>query len=176
MFAFRQLGKGSLPGGVLDGFYRRAAEIARERPEALRGFLLATALRLFLVALPFGLALWFLAPHLAPWIFGNAWHEAGRMMAVMAPWMVAQMTVGSVSRVIFLSPWSWMKFIYDTLALAVASLPLALNLGSLRALMLLSWGSAVLYGVYFHVMIVAIGLGVPARTPKALDDERIQNG
>jgi O-antigen/teichoic acid export membrane protein len=161
---------------VADVLYGRAAEIARERPQALRGFLLATALRLFLVALPFGLALWFLAPHLAPWIFGSAWEEAGKMMAVMAPWMVAQITVGSVSRVIFLSPWSWMKFIYDTLALAVASLPLALNLGSLRALMLLSWGSTVLYGVYFLVMIVAISLGVPARTPKALDDERIQNG
>jgi O-antigen/teichoic acid export membrane protein len=171
IFAFRLLGKGSLPGGVLDGFYRQAAEIARERPEAMRGFLLATALRLFLVALPFGLALWFVAPRLAPWIFGSAWHETGRMMAVMAPWMVAQVTVGSVSRVVFLSNWSALKLIYDTLALTIiAGLFLAGPPDWHGAIRLLSWSTATLYVRYGVVLYLIVGAARLAGPHKCVEE------
>jgi len=60
--ASNQLGKGRPLATVLDVFRGRAAELAQEKPQALRGFLLATTLQLLLIALPFGLALWFLAP------------------------------------------------------------------------------------------------------------------
>lgn len=145
---------------VADVFYGRAAELAREKPQALRSFLLTTAFRLFLIAFPFGLALWLLAPLLAPWVFGSAWEEAGRMMAVMAPWMVAQLTVSPVSRVIFLSRWSWMKLVYDTSALMIIALLLGLKLDSGKALTFLSWGSTALYGIYFLVMVLIVGLEI----------------
>jgi hypothetical protein len=45
----------------------------------------------------------------------------------MAPWMVAQMTVGSVSRVIFLSKQAWLKFVYDLAALTVYTFPFYLQ-------------------------------------------------
>ncbi|WP_206751738.1 lipopolysaccharide biosynthesis protein [Rhodothermus marinus] len=144
---------------VADVFYGRAAELARERPQALRGFLLATAFRLFLLALPFGLALWFLAPRFAPWVFGSAWEEAGRMMAAMAPWMVAQMTVSSVSRAVFLSKKAWVKFVYDLAALAVFGAPFYLH-GQGQAvwvLGLISWLNVALYVFYLLVLIWITG-------------------
>jgi len=142
---------------VADVFYGQAAELAREKPRALRGFMIATALRLFLVALPFGLALWLLAPRLSTWIFGSAWEEAGRMMAIMAPWMVAQLAVSPVSRAVFLSRWSWVKFAYDVFSLLIFAFLITFRLDSREALIFLSWSSATLYGVYFLVLLLVVG-------------------
>lgn len=141
---------------VADVFYGRAAELAREKPQALRPFLLTTAFRLFLIAFPFGLALWLLAPLLAPWVFGSAWEEAGRMMAVMAPWMVAQLTVSPVSRVVFLSRWSWVKLVYDLLSLVSFGLVFLIDANGLNAsktLLFLSWIQALLYGMYMALLL-----------------------
>lgn len=139
---------------VADVFYSQAAELARQKPHVLRSFLLLTALRLFLLALPFGLALWFFAPSLAPLIFGGAWEEAGRMMAAMAPWLVSQLTVSPVSRVVFLSKWSWVKLVYDLLSLASFGLVLLVaDADPLRSLVFLSWIEASLYGVYMVILL-----------------------
>ncbi|WP_347241444.1 oligosaccharide flippase family protein [Thermus sp.] len=151
---------------VADVFYGRAAKLAREKPQALKSFLLTTTFRLFLIAFPFGLTLWLLAPLLTPRVFGSAWEEAGRMIAVMAPWMVAQLTVSPVSRVVFLSRWSWIKLVYDMSALMIFALLLGLELDSSKALAFLSWGSATLYGIYFVVMVLIIDLEIRPNTPE----------
>jgi len=72
------------------------------------------------------------------------------MIAVMALWMVAEMKLSSVSRVIFLSKQAWLKFVYDLAALAVYTFPLSLQ-GQGQAvwvLGLISWLNVVVCVLY----------------------------
>jgi len=148
----------SLVGGaVADVFYGRVAEIARVKPQAVRPLLLATAMRLFLLALPFGLALWFWAPALATLVFGDDWAAAGKMMALMAPWMMAQLTVSPVSRVVFLSKWPWVKLIYDALSLFVMALLFLWSYPPEKALASLSWMYVALYVLYLFILVWLAG-------------------
>jgi len=81
------------------------------------------------------------------------------MMAAMAPWVVVQMTVSSVSRVVFLSRKAWVKFMYDLAALAVFGAPFYLH-GQGHAvwvLGLISWLNVVLYALYLLVLIWITG-------------------
>jgi O-antigen/teichoic acid export membrane protein len=143
---------------VADVFYSQAAELARGQPHALRRFLLITCFRLFLIALPLGFALWFFAPRLTPWIFGGAWETAGNAMAIMAPWMVAQLTVNPVTRVIFLSRWSWIKLIYDIGSLAsFGFLFLIHEEDFFHSLKIISWVQATLYAIYLIILVWACG-------------------
>jgi hypothetical protein len=72
--------------------------------------------------------------------------------------MVAQFTVGSVSRVVFLSNWSALKLIYDTLALTIiAGLYLAGPPDWHGAIRLLSWSTATLYVLYGAVLYLIVG-------------------
>ena len=142
---------------VADVFYSRAAEIARAKPQALRPFLLTTASRLFLIAFPFGLSLWALAPPLTPWIFGPDWKGAGKMIAIMAPWMVAQLTVTPISRVVFLSRWQWMKLIYDGISLGLIGALILSDRKPEASLAFLSWANVALYGLYFIILTWVAG-------------------
>jgi O-antigen/teichoic acid export membrane protein len=154
---------------VADVFYSQAAELAREKPHALRRFLLVTCFRLFLIALPFGFALWFFAPRLTPWIFGGAWEKAGNAMAIMAPWMIAQLTVYPVTRAIFLSSWSWVKLIYDLCAVAsFAFIFLIQEENFSQALKILSWIQVLLYTIYLVILLWVCDTKLLATTEKSL--------
>ena len=83
------------------------------------------------------------------------------MLQAMAPWMAAQMAVSPVSRVVFLSPYSWLKLVYDFSALLAVSLPLWCRADSaVHALFLVAWVKAALYALYYLVLLfIVIKLG-----------------
>lgn len=128
---------------VADVFYGKAAKLARDNPVALGRFLLSTVLRLGLISLALGVALWFVAPRVVVVVFGSAWEQAGLMMRAMAPWLVAMLAISPVSRVVFLSKYAWLKLIYDLLSIAVVSSPLFLSIEDpIVALTVVSWAKA----------------------------------
>lgn len=76
------------------------------------------------------------------------------MMAVMAPWMVAKLVVGSVSRVVFLTRQSWVKLIYDFFALiSFGFVFMGVESEFIHALMRLSLINLLLYVVYFGLLL-----------------------
>ena len=148
----------SLVGGaVADVFYGRAAELARADSERVRPFLVQTSARLLLMALPFGLALGIAAPFLAPWVFGEPWALAGEMMSIMAPWMVAQLVVSPVSRVVFLSRFPWAKLVYDALSVLAVGALFIVHLSPEEALWLLTWLYVALYALYWVILLWLAG-------------------
>ncbi len=144
---------------VADVFYGRAAQLARENPAALSRFLLATVLRLGLISLALGVSLWLVAPRVAVVVFGPDWEQAGHMMSAMAPWFTAMLAVSPVSRVVFLSPYAWVKLLYDAMSLFVISSPLWLNIADpVEVLHIVSWMKAGQYVIYFGLLLALIRL------------------
>ena len=143
---------------VADVFYGHAAELMRRDPKALRLFFFTTVSRLFLLATLFGFFLWLLAPRMVPWIFGAEWDIAGKMMAIMSPWMVAQLTVSPVSRIVFLSQWQWVKFLYDGLALGIfAFVFIAKKSSFITSLKTVVLMEVALYLAYFAILVWVTG-------------------
>ncbi|WP_448377633.1 lipopolysaccharide biosynthesis protein [Fervidobacterium sp.] len=148
----------SLVGGaVADVFYGRVAELARTDPQRVRPFLVQTSVRLLLLALPFGLALGIAAPFLATWVFGEPWALTGKMMSIMAPWMVAQLAVSPVSRVVFLSRLPWVKLVYDGLSVLAIWALFIVHFSPEEALKLLAWLYVALYTLYWIILLWLAG-------------------
>jgi O-antigen/teichoic acid export membrane protein len=148
-------------GSVADVFYGRAAELLRARPRALLAFFLTTSWLMLVLGVALGFAMWAMGPWITVKVFGPRWEEAGLMLRAMAPWMAAQMAVSPVSRVVFLSPYSWLKLVYDFSALLAVSLPLWCRADSaVHALFLVAWVKAALYALYYLVLLfIVIKLG-----------------
>jgi len=99
-----------------------------------------------------------LAPRIVPWIFGAEWDIAGQMMAIMSPWMVAQLTVSPVSRIVFLSQWQWVKFLYDGLALGIfAFVFIAKKPSFITSLKTVALMEVALYLAYFAILVWITG-------------------
>lgn len=83
----------SLLGQAVGLYYvGQGSTLLRTRPAEARRFFLRTVVRLaLLVGLPLALV-GLLGPRLVPWVFGAAWHEAGRYAMVVA-WGAAIRTV-----------------------------------------------------------------------------------
>jgi O-antigen/teichoic acid export membrane protein len=144
-------------GSVADVFYGRAAELLRMRPRALLAFFLTTSLWMLVLGVALGFAMWAMGPWITVKVFGPRWEEAGLMLRAMAPWMAAQMAVSPVSRVVFLSPYSWLKLVYDFTALLAVSLPLWWKADSaVHALFLVAWVKVALYVLYFLVLLLIV--------------------
>ena len=149
----------SLIGAAVgDVFYGEVAGLAREKPQSLRPFLIMTMLKLLSVALPIGLFLRYIAPQLTIWVFGDAWEATGKMLAALAPWMVAQLAVSPVSRAVFISRHLWIKVIYDVAFLASYGIVYKLaGLGYLKAMLVFSWTQVFLYVVYAVLLWWSVG-------------------
>lgn len=144
-------------GSVADVFYGRAAEVLRTRPGELLAFFLGTAMRMLTLGVALGIALWIVGPWITVRAFGPQWEEAGLMLRAMAPWMATQMAVSPVSRVVFLSPYSWVKLVYDFSSLLVTGLPLWWQANSaVSALFLMAWAKVVLYVLYFLLLLAIV--------------------
>jgi O-antigen/teichoic acid export membrane protein len=109
------------------------------------------------MALPFGLALGIAAPFLATWVFGEPWALTGEMMSIMAPWMVAQLVVSPVSRVVFLSRFPWAKLVYDALSVLAVGALFIVQLSPEGALRLLTWLYVALYAFYWVILLWLAG-------------------
>ena len=142
----------SLVGGaVADVFYSRAVELLRVEPHMVRPLFLRTSGRVFLLALFLGLLLGLGAPFVVL-LFGERWELAGDMMRIMAPWMMGQLVVSSVGRVVFLSRFPWIKLFYDALSAIAISAIFWFRLPPKEALMLLTWFYVGLYFLYWLVI------------------------
>jgi hypothetical protein len=79
------------------------------------------------------------------------------MLRAMAPWMAAQLAVSPVSRVVFLSSYSWIKLVYDFSFLLIVGLPLWWKANSaVSALFLMAWAKVVVYVLYFLVLLAIV--------------------
>lgn len=140
---------------VADVFYGKAAQISRENPQYLIRFLLSTVLRLGIMAVILGILMWLIAPAVVTYVFGPHWKQAGRMMAALAPWLVAMLTVSPVTRIIFLSRHSWIKLLYDSISIAIVAAPFWLHISDpVRALSVVSWLKATQYLLYLLLLII----------------------
>lgn len=144
-------------GSVADVFYGRAAELLRTRPRGFIAFFLGAAMRMWALGVALGVALWIVGPWITVRVFGPQWEETGLMLRAMAPWMAAQLAVSPVSRVVFLSSYSWIKLVYDFSSLLIVGLPLWWKANSaVSALFLMAWAKVVVYVLYFLVLLAIV--------------------
>jgi len=113
-------------------FYSRAAQLSHTEPQALAPFYYKTARYLFLAGV--GPVILFMAagPPLFGWVFGAEWQDAGRIMQVLAPMLLAEFVVSPVSQIVFVLQRQDLQLIWD------ASIPVMVlavfGLASARAL------------------------------------------
>lgn len=74
-------------------YWGEAAKRLRDDPPALMRLFRRLVVRLSLMALVPTLALAIFAPSLVGFVFGSEWHEAGRLIQVMAPLLLARLTI-----------------------------------------------------------------------------------
>jgi len=142
---------------VSDVFYGKAAEIIRSDVKRLPRFFMKTFLGLGTLAILLGIGVWYLAPSVSRFIFGSEWHQAGLFMKIRAPLLVAQLSISPLGRFIFLTPYPWLKLIYDVGSLIVISLPLWIPFkDSSKALWTISISQVVLYLLYFGLMLILL--------------------
>jgi len=142
---------------VSDVFYGKAAEIIRSDVKKISPFFLKTFLGLGILAVLLGIGVWLLAPSVSVFLFGSDWQQAGIYMKIMAPWITAKLTVSPLGRFIFLTPYPWLKLIYDIGSLIVISLPLWLSFkNSYKALWCISILHTFLYLFYLILMLILL--------------------
>lgn len=118
------------------------------------------SIRLALVGLiPFFSAI-FLAPPLAPFLFGEEWKEMGIIVAHMAPWMLMALIVSSMSRALSVLQKQQWKLLYDIAGLIVVLVAffVAYNSDSdvVRFIDYLSVGMSAAYILYFFIIAKVI--------------------
>lgn len=150
-------------GSVGDVFHVHAADVVRQRPAAVSGFLAKTARRLLMFALAVYVPAAVLGPLAAGWWFGKAWADAGPMMAALAPLCIAQTVVSPISRGLLLSGREERKLLADLacLILPVTTLYLASSGSMLFAIGCFSAASVVGFIIYYVVVVKSLSSGVP---------------
>lgn len=142
---------------VADAFHGRIAHLARESPELAVGLFRRTGIALMAIGTPFTIAGMILVPVVFDVIFGPAWHAAKPLVVVMAPWALASLVVGPLSRVVFVYEGQALKAVYDVMVLALVfgSLTWSAQRGFdlTRAVTVLSVVRVAAYAVYLVVLI-----------------------
>jgi O-antigen/teichoic acid export membrane protein len=142
---------------VADAFHGRIALLARESPALVTGLFRRTGSVLFAIGAPITLAAMILVPLVFDVIFGTAWHAAGPLVVVMAPWALASLVVGSLSRVVYVYEGQALKAVYDVVVLGLVfgsltwSAQAGLDLTS--AVTVLSAVRVAAYGAYLALLI-----------------------
>ncbi|MEM9138216.1 MAG: oligosaccharide flippase family protein [Pseudomonadota bacterium] len=175
MIAFRV---GSIPIGQIGralshATYMDFAEAIRQQdPVRARRLFYRVIKRLALLAvIPMGLFA-ALGPVLAGPVLGSGWAESGVFLALMVPWLYAQLVISPVSRLMSVLQRQDLKLIFDAAALVAIFLAwlgaTVLDLAPRDFILLLSGLLAVAYGVYFFVIRYALNSYIEARTPDAV--------
>ncbi len=142
---------------VADVFHAQLARDARNEPVQMRKSFLIFAKRLTSIAvLPAAVCL-IAGPTLTGPVFGSKWHEAGLIVAVLAPLMFVSLVVSPLSRSILVIHKPEIKLIYDVSAILATIVPLYLckylNRGIVEAMIWYSGAQVTAYMVYFAVCL-----------------------
>lgn len=101
-----------------------------------------------------------LCPLLVPWIFGDAWREAGYAAAIIAPWLYIALIVSPLSRVLSVLQVQEYKLIYDVAAITLLILAFVtskqLDLTFLQLVMALASAALLAYVVYAALIVVIV--------------------
>jgi len=169
---------------IADVYHTRMAEHYRAAHEQLRPFLYRSVKQLLLLGtglvVPFAIlvALGFSR------IFGSRWGQGGGLVIALVPWTLAALVVSPVSRVLLITQKLEYKLAYDIFALLSTCVALYtaqwLSLSLTSAVALLSAVRLVGYGLYFYVLVQAVGASIRYRdadnevvfvdTPSSADD------
>jgi O-antigen/teichoic acid export membrane protein len=161
---------------VADAFHGRIAVLARESPAGAIDLFRRTGLALLLIGGPITIAGMIAVPLVFDLIFGPAWHAAGPLVVVMAPWALASLVVGPLSRVVFVYEGQALKAGYDLLVLGLVFGSLTLSaqngLDLTSAVAVMSALRVASYGAYLALLIWLVRrTGGAARTE---DDSPIE--
>lgn len=147
-------------GGIGDVFYSRVAAYARNNPAIIEQFFWRTTRALVLLGLPPLVLIGILAPSLSGLVFGDQWRTAGILAAYMIPWVLSQLAVSPVSRIVFVVRGQRLKLYYDATSLTLIALSLwlgsQLGWSLIGSVALLSCVQAVAYALYYLLMLYAI--------------------
>ena len=143
---------------VADAFHGRIAVLARDSPELAVGLFNRTGIALAAIGTPITVVAMLLVPLVFDIIFGPAWHAAGPLVVVMAPWALASLIVGPLSRVVFVYEGQSLKAIYDVIVLGLVFGSLTWSaqngLDLTRAVTVLSIVRVAAYGVYLGLLVL----------------------
>jgi len=93
-------------------------------------------------------------PLLMPWVFGDAWREAGYVSAIIAPWLYAALIVSPLSRVLSVLQAQEYKLIYDVSAIVL--IVVAFLLAKSRHFSFLDFVAAISLAAFLGYVIYAI--------------------
>jgi O-antigen/teichoic acid export membrane protein len=103
---------------VADSFHSRLAIYAREAPEKMVPLFKRTTVGLFLAGLGPAAAIALGGGQIFSFIFGKEWVVAGTLAMLSTPFLLAQITVSPLTRVVFVLRGQRSKLLYDIFLLA----------------------------------------------------------
>jgi O-antigen/teichoic acid export membrane protein len=152
----------AVPAGIVgrsvaDAFHGQAAAHARQSPSLVRPFLLRVAGRVALLSLFPTVVLFLFGSQLFVLSFGSPWGTSGRLAAIMAPWIFAQLVVSPVTPIVFVLGGQRSKLLYDFSAVGITLAALyggkSYDLSIVGSVTILSVGYALAYGLYFLILL-----------------------
>jgi O-antigen/teichoic acid export membrane protein len=162
----------AIPAGLLgaslaDAMHAELAERASEDPSTIRALLLRVAGTLVLAGLPFAVLAVAWGPELFGVVFGPQWEASGRYAAIIAPWVLVQLTVSPLSRVVFVLSGQRLQLLYDATAFvsfcAIGFVAHGLDWSVELMLGTLSGTATVGYLIYFALLLRLASKSVHAR-------------
>lgn len=142
---------------VADSFHNALSQHYRAEPARIETLFLKTARILTLIALPLGGGLALLSLWVFPLVFGERWRPSGEMALWMTPWLMAQLIVSPLSRLVFILDGQRIKLIYDSTAVGAILLAYVLaqqwNLLPLDFLKWLVLFNVLAYGLYYGLLL-----------------------
>jgi len=150
---------------VADSFHTALSKQLHTESAKIQTLFFATARTLTLVVLPLSLILAMLGLWLFPLLFGEPWRPAGEMALWMTPWLVVQLIVSPLSRLVFVLGGQQIKLVYDFTAVAATLLAYMVArkwdlppLGFLKWLVLFE---VLAYGLYYSLLSRLVRVRAP---------------
>lgn len=147
-----------------------SAIVAGDAPR-VRGLFYKLMRKLALIGLLPMVGVMIFCPLLMPWAFGNAWHEAGYVAAIIAPWLYVALIVSPLSGVLSALQAQEYKLIYDGVSIALITAAFlcakAWRMSLLHFVVTLSITAILGYLVYMAVIVVVVEARLRAVTRDA---------
>lgn len=137
-----------LAAAVAQVFLSHASRMAREHPEHLRKFFVATSSGLAALGIPAAALLWFAAVPAFTRVFGSQWRESGFYCAILCAPLAAEFIVSSISQIVYVlekTTWQLIADISRTTLIAAV----------FCAAHMLNWGPGFTLKIHAAVLVLA---------------------